>query len=239
MHKELLGNNCCSCAISATFAAALSAYSIIVDAASCCKLKNCCALAAVLGLTTCWMAQAASVSMTFICPYCIETEFSAPSEGLLLSHVRLVHSLEPNFRIQCTIYGCSRTFNNFRTYQNHRLTHRDPNHRIHQDDESLTNENMAHDGDDDIDSMSSVCVPTADSLQSFAAKWILKTSETRSLTRKSSLGIVADVVDMVEYIVECLKDQTWKKLVSIGTDPAILKEIFTGPITRPFQGLTS
>ena len=32
-------------------------------------------------------------------PYCIEDDFTAPSEALLLMHIRLVHSLDPNFRV--------------------------------------------------------------------------------------------------------------------------------------------
>ena len=42
---------------------------------------------------------------------------------LLVKHVRLVHSCDPNFRIQCSVEGCLRTFTNYRTYQNHLLQH--------------------------------------------------------------------------------------------------------------------
>ena len=57
--------------------------------------------------------------VTFLCHYWVE-DFSVPSENLLLNHIRLVHSSEPGFSIQCTVNGCSRTFKNFRTYQNHK-----------------------------------------------------------------------------------------------------------------------
>ena len=53
--------------------------------------------------------------MALICPYCVGDEFTSPSEALLLSHVRLVHSMDPNFRIQCSVDSCSRTFNNSKT----------------------------------------------------------------------------------------------------------------------------
>ena len=36
------------------------------------------------------------------CSYCIEDVFSAPSEILLLNHIRLVYSCDPNFSIQCS-----------------------------------------------------------------------------------------------------------------------------------------
>ena len=46
----------------------------------------------------------------FPCPYCATEEFAAPSEKLLLNHIRLVHSHDPDFSIQCSHPGCSRTF---------------------------------------------------------------------------------------------------------------------------------
>lgn len=58
-----------------------------------------------------------------LCTYCVENEFAAPSRSLLLDHIRLVHSQDPDFTIQCPHSGCSQTFHNFRTYQNHQLTH--------------------------------------------------------------------------------------------------------------------
>lgn len=66
------------------------------------------------------------------CPYCDDSEeFSAPSQVLLLNHVRLVHSNDPDFSIQCSFPDCSRTFVNFRTYQNHLLVH--PRHGVTED----------------------------------------------------------------------------------------------------------
>ena len=62
-------------------------------------------------------------AMAFPCPYCAEA-YCAPSEELLMTHIRIVHASDPNFLIQCSLNGCERTFANFRTYQNHRLTHR-------------------------------------------------------------------------------------------------------------------
>ena len=60
----------------------------------------------------------------YACPYCNEEEFSAPNEILLMGHIRGVHSLYPNFSLQCSKDGCERTFRNFRTYQNHLLSHK-------------------------------------------------------------------------------------------------------------------
>ena len=63
----------------------------------------------------------AIASIQYPCPYC--AEFAAVTEKLLLQHVRIVHSNEPGFRIQCSFSGCARVFRNFRTYQNHLLKH--------------------------------------------------------------------------------------------------------------------
>ena len=57
----------------------------------------------------------------FKCRYC--SELCAPSRKLLARHVRLVHSHEPGFHIGCCYSSCSRVFRNYRTYQNHLLSH--------------------------------------------------------------------------------------------------------------------
>ena len=137
--------------------------------------------------------------MAYVCSYCVEDVFSAPSEILLLNHIRLVHSCDPNFTIQCS---CSRTFTNFRTFQNHRRT---CTSQIESSPEpAITNEDS-----DTASCFSEVqegvtpnSTPSfsAAHLQSYSAKWILKTSETRSLTRTATLGIVQDVTDLVGFI---------------------------------------
>lgn len=161
---------------------------------------------------------------SFVCPYCIDDDFAAPSEVLLLRHIRVVHSLDPNFNIQCSTNGCSRTFTNFRTYQNHLLTHR-PSSCI------SPAEPAADDlGSDTADanfetSITAPHVPTTTEMQSFAAKWTLKTSETRSLTRRATLGIVEDVTDLVDFITENLKDLARFTLAANGVDSAALASL--------------
>lgn len=152
-----------------------------------------------------------------------------------------MHSLDPNFSIQCSLDGCSRTFKNFRTYQNHRLTHRPraldepPATEIYED----LGENDPHPFETD-----STCpyIPSDSEMQSYAAKGILKTSEMRSLTRTATLGVVEDVSDLVEFVGQSLKDQVCHELTSTGVDSTIVSrvdEIFKGFIVKPFEGLTS
>ena len=183
---------------------------------------------------------------TFVCPCCIESEFRAPSEVLLLTHIRLVHSCDPNFSIQCSLDGCSRTFKNFRTFQNHRLLkHR---HAV-SEPAGPPNTEILNTGDfDELDNPESdhasltPCLPSNSDVQSHAAKWILRTSELRGLTRAATLGIVQDTSDLVDFVAQSLRDQASLILSSNGVDSEVVQSItniFNGYITRPFQGLTS
>jgi len=149
------------------------------------------------------------VMETYSCSYCVDNAFSAPTEVLILNHIKRVHSLDPGFSIQCSFAGCSRTFSNFRTYQNHRLIHREQVQVIVADDLGADGNSIPgydaliraehspsdcstgdysqnHDGvvgelglEVNATSNSSTNVD----MQTYAAKWILKTSEARSLTR--------------------------------------------------------
>ena len=179
------------------------------------------------------------------CLYC-SVEFSAPSEKVLLSHIRLVHSHDPNFRIQCSFSGCSRTFRNFRTYQNHRLQHCQRGSQgddiIEEDDMNEGDVNDRSQGDESmIDD--EVCAPTVADMQLlFAAKWILKIRETRSLTRSATQGILEDVQDLISFVTQTLQSRTHASLQSNDIDPTTvsgLSDVFSGPTTKPFEGLAS
>jgi hypothetical protein len=180
-------------------------------------------------------------SRSIVCPYCINDEFTAPSEALLSSHIRLVHSLDPGFSIQCILNGCSRTFKNFRTYQNHRsTTHATRSASLPEPDE-IENGHDYEPMDENYE-MEPDSVTEATDMTSFAAKWILRTSETRSLTRSATLGIVEDVSNIIDTIVCSLKSQTCRTLELRGIDQETISdlgEIFSGPITKPFEGLST
>ena len=83
---------------------------------------------------------------------------------------------------------------------------------------------------------------SADELQSFSAKWILKTNETRSLTRAATLGIFNDVSDLLGFISDLLKEQIHKVLHQNRVDDSIIREVggvFHGFLVRPFENLAS
>lgn len=183
---------------------------------------------------------------TFHCHYCVE-DFSAPSEYLLLNHIRLVHSSEPGFSIQCTVNGCSRTFKNFRTYQNHKARKHNypenPPPPIDQvdlgssvDDEDVGFQQAAADALNNSEF-------SKDDMQSYAVRWMLKTRETRSLSRATTDGIIEDVQELVDLITESLKSRLHQVLVSKNVDEdtisTTIDNVFDSPVTRPFDGVMS
>ena len=51
-----------------------------------------------------------------VCPLC-SSSFATVS--VFMTHLRMIHSHEAGFHIQCGLQGCKRTFKNFHTYRNH------------------------------------------------------------------------------------------------------------------------
>lgn len=186
------------------------------------------------------VAEASAAAKVFRCPYCNDPdEYSAPSEHLFLTHVRMVHLLDPNFSIQCDSVGCARTFRNFRTYQNHRNSH----HKSTSDSPQEVSEVDFQLDDIPLPELDQLSPPSEIDMQSYAAKWILRTSEKRNLTRSASLGIVEDVSTLVEFTVETLQAQVRRLLSENGINSTVimsrLNEVFTSPITKPFDGISS
>ena len=179
------------------------------------------------------------MSASFLCSYYPEG-YSAPSKALLLSHIRLTHSNDTNFTIQCSSGGCSRTFTNFRTYQNHRWRHR-------VEMLPLPIEDSANDFSDESTGTSTNNTsphhsPAAVDIQRLTAKWILKTRETRSLTWAATQGVIEGVHHLVSFVTHTLESQTHSVLRTCGIDPSSvpgLDNVFHGPVTKPFEGLKS
>lgn len=147
------------------------------------------------------------------CPYCPDSGgFIAPSQILLQKHIKLAHSHEPGFRIECSRPLCTRVFTNYRTYENHLLQHK---RRASSSPLAETVQTVEHEADideADIDESGVQIEATDDSVEihnltDYCAKWILKTSETRHLTRCSSIGIVKDVSELVKEVCTCIEEQ--------------------------------
>ncbi len=93
------------------------------------------------------------------------------------------------------------------------------------------------DTDHDIDN-----TPSKEIMQLFSSKWILKTRESRKLTRSAMQGIIDDVGELVTFVTQSLESQTRALLVKSGASSDMLagvKNVFSGPVTKPFDGIQS
>lgn len=194
---------------------------------------------------------------TYYCQYC--PSFVAPSAKLLERHLKITHYNEPGFNFTCPEVSCTRVFSNYRTYQNHLLTHKNSvssNTMIQQpvnieehdcseisvrltdtsapSDEAAVNESYCED----------TIGMTEEEMTDYCARWILKTSETRCLTRTAMVGIVHDVSDLIEEVMSSIREQVKKCLrdssIEIDSIPG-LTDIFTtnGAFIFPFSQLTT
>ena len=173
------------------------------------------------------------------CSYC-SGEFFSPSEELLLTHIRLVHSSDPGFSIQCSEQGCSRYFSSFKAYQNHRRLKHGSNNTA--DQPTLDANEEVEDLDCTDIEAHNPSVPSTEDMQHFSSRWILKTRETRKLSRAAMQGVIEDVGDLVTFISGTLESQTRATLRANGVSSQLmsgLEEVFSGPATKPFAGLQS
>lgn len=171
----------------------------------------------------------------------------------LLRHVKLVHSQEPGFKIQCSYPHCSKNFSNYRTYQNHLIRHSRQKSREQTGLREYSNEDNSNEEghieehgnpNEEVQSLEAPALTEniADDVRNFCAKWILKTSELRKLTRNASLGIVEDVSDLIRQICSILHQQVSHHLlrnnISITDD---LRDIFSesNDVITPFKSLTT
>ena len=58
--------------------------------------------------------------MLFVCPLC---SFQVHSFRALLSHIRITHSNEANFHVQCGLNGCVKSYTKFSSYKAHIWRH--------------------------------------------------------------------------------------------------------------------
>ena len=79
-------------------------------------------------------------------------------------------------------------------------------------------------------------------MKMYCAKWLLKTSETRTLTRAASVGIMEDVSSLIEFVTNGIKSEIANLLTSNQIDNNVIlkvKELFTNPTLVPFVGLST
>lgn len=124
--------------------------------------------------------------------------------------------------LQCSFGGCSRNVTNFRTYQNHLLKHR---RGCEVSDEEILEHDFAVTNDEAECQVNEIHLPTTREMQNFAAHWILKVRESRSLTRSAMQGIIEDVEDLIECVRRTLKEEADAILQRVGVDTKTRSEL--------------
>lgn len=179
------------------------------------------------------------------CNYCPSTKFAAPTQKLLHRHIRLVHSRDPSFSIKCSYSTCSRTFTNYRTWQNHQLKHRSVGNDTNDTDisKSMLIGQREEENNDSFASEHSEPDPPENDLTNYCAKWVLKIGETRNLTRTALIGIVEDTSELQEEVLLNSKHQIWSSLCKNGIDCPVttscIKRVLSveNATLRPFASL--
>ena len=149
--------------------------------------------------------------MVFSCPVCFDKLSNLQH---LLTHIRLVHADDPNFRVQCNYQGCRQTFRKFTVYRNHiyqyhnsvEIEQGEEDDDEHDDNEhggpgDLVDSDDDSGGDDfDNDESSQADVwepPSPGKLQMACAKWALKVSEVHKVPQSTVDSIVSGVQHLV------------------------------------------
>jgi len=129
-------------------------------------------------------------------------------------------------------------------YQNHQLTHCTGNQPDNSENDMYTDLEVpeavatasARGGEPNAE-MNAYLQPD---IQAFAAKRILKISETKCLTRTAMLSIISDVSDLLECVLSSLKCKIdhANELHSPLT-ASMIDDIFASKLSKPFEGLDS
>ncbi len=187
-------------------------------------------------------------TLLYACPYCTE-DFTAPSKSLL-GHIRLVHSSEPDFNIQCSVQELSKTLEHIKiTFflailpQVHVAPSLAKKHPLKL--YLLWTQIL-------VAAILYRITPRSDNTttplqRKHATKWILKVSETWSLTRAGTIGIIEEVSDIVDFMTQSLKDHTHHILsnncrLDVDCLDGVLAKIddsFINSVSKPFDGLST
>ena len=62
-------------------------------------------------------------------------------------------------------------------------------------------------------------------MQSYAAKWILKTRENRSLTKSAMQGIITDTADIISFTTSTLESQVRYELSALGVSSQTISSL--------------
>lgn len=161
----------------------------------------------------------------FPCPYC--ANFLGRSFKKLLSHIKFIHSHEPNFSIKCGY--CSQTFKKFNSFKSHiqrkkhyheqSLNTEDDNDtnipNADFDDSESADGTLYEDGSDDDEETRENHV---DTMTRNLALFLLKTKEENQISQNAMNAVLENTSDLVETSLESLKRQIVNCLGDSGVD---------------------
>ena len=187
------------------------------------------------------------------CPLCAGTSF--PTVLKLLKHIRLTHSDNENFCIQCGLQGCKRTFTNFHSFKNHVHAFHDVSavdesqQEVHEDPTTSYSGDGTGDGDGDLGderlslgASESSSQSLEESLQKSAALWILKTREVHRIPLSVMDAIIAGLHSLHSLVLSHVHDRIEGTLQEANIPKALREDILhhvseDSPYAKIFKGL--
>lgn len=186
----------------------------------------------------------------FSCSIC--GAVNVPSLSMLLSHVRLVHSSEPGFSIQCNLQGCRRTFKNFTTFRNHIYNFHGLATETDQETETADasfDAIVATDSEDSNDEEGiemELLAPhigaTGDQITRSAALWILKTRECHRITQSVMENMLPEITGFFQECLHGISLHIKKTLQDAQVSDDVTQSALAhlnenSPFSSPFNGL--
>ena len=179
------------------------------------------------------------------CPLC---GYLSPTLSLYISHLRLVHSKDDNFRITCRIDECTEVFGAFaalnsHVYRCHRVTlglERAPQHNI--DDQATCSEDTVFEAENEppdfmnpfhngcfstTPSDTLACGPSTpgSSMDISAAKFLLHMREGRQTSQIAISDIIAGCNSLCNQALKEFQAKVRRDIVSIGIDFSLLPSL--------------
>ena len=185
----------------------------------------------------------------YSCPLC---STNLPNVANWLSHIRLVHSSDPNFAITCGIDQCARTFKKFSAFNSHI-------YRNHRDVVMLLKEEVpvTHDAGNSYEGISTErfqpvvtvenTLPEVSQLLNIdkeeqeiaSAKFILKLKEGRSMSQTSVNDVVEGCQLLFDHTLTRVRAGVKERLSRSGIDPQDIDGLqeFFEEVEDPFSNL--
>ena len=160
--------------------------------------------------------------MAFPCVYC--SSFAGSSFKKLLSHIKFVHSFEPNFMITCG--DCGQSFRNFNSFKSHiqrrhnKNNYDDPGNDgdTEIEDDALAVNSSDEEGEASNDNTEDETKSFVEEMTKSLALFVLKTKEENQLTQSAIDAVLSSAGDLVESSLAYLKEQVSTCLKRNGLD---------------------